>query len=67
MTPIERWRADEHMIHRVTPEDIRRALMVRTNRKVNQRTAQIRLDNQWYQANPELAGSTVEVRWHAGS
>lgn len=67
MTPVERWRADEHLVKRVSPEDIRRALMVRADRKVNQRTAQIRLDSQWYQANPELAGSVVEVRWHAGS
>lgn len=65
MTPIERWRQDEQLLHRVSPEDIRRALMLRTNRKVNERTALIRLDNATYQASPELAGCTVEVRWHA--
>jgi len=66
-TPIERWTLDEHLIERVTPEKIRRALMLRAERKVNSRTAMIRVDNQWYQADSSLAGSTVEIRWNAGS
>jgi putative transposase len=65
MTPIERWRQDEHSLSRVSPEDIRHALMLRTERKINKRTAIIRLDNRSYQASPELAGSTIEVRWQA--
>jgi putative transposase len=65
MTPIERWRQDEQSIARVSPEDIRHALMLRSQRKVNKRTAIIRLDNRSYQASPELAGSEVEVRWQA--
>ncbi len=64
MTPIERWRQDEQNLVRVSPEDIRRALMLRAERKVNEKTALIRLDNRSYQASPELAGSKVEVRWH---
>ncbi|HEY9791152.1 MAG TPA: DDE-type integrase/transposase/recombinase [Candidatus Obscuribacterales bacterium] len=62
-TPIKRWQQDENIISRVTPEDIRRALMLRATRKVNGRTALIRLDNNAYQVSPELAGTTVEVRW----
>ena len=65
MTPIERWRQDEHLLSRVAPEEIRQALMLRTDRKVNNRTALIRLDKNTYQASPELAGCIVEVRWHA--
>lgn len=65
ITPIERWRKDEHLLHRVSPEDIRRALMLRVHRKVNERTAQIRLENNYYQADSQLAGLKVEVRWHA--
>jgi hypothetical protein len=67
MTPLERWRQDEQSIKRVTPEEIRRALMLRAERTVNTRTAQIRIDSRWYQASPDLAGTVVEVRWHAGS
>ncbi len=67
MTPIERWRQDEQSLKRVTPEEIRRALMLRTNRSVNSRTAQIRIDSRCYQASPALAGTVVEVRWHASS
>ena len=63
MTPIERWRQDEHSLSRVSPEEIRHALMLRTDRTVNKRTAIIRLDNRSYQSSPELAGSVVEVRW----
>jgi hypothetical protein len=64
-TPIERWRQDEHLVSRVTPDHIRRALMLRATRTANVRTALIRLDNNTYQASPELAGTTVEVRWDA--
>jgi hypothetical protein len=41
--------------------------MLRAERKVNDRTAMIRVDNQWYQTDPSLAGSMVEIRWQAGS
>lgn len=67
MTPIERWRQDEHLLKRVTAEEIRRALMLRACRTVNMRTAQIRIDSRCYQASPDLAGAVVEVRWHANS
>jgi putative transposase len=63
MTPIERWRQDEHLIQRVTPEDIRKGLMLKEQRVVNSRTSIIRLDNREYQASIELAGGKVEVKW----
>jgi hypothetical protein len=66
MTPLERWRQDEEKIQRVKPEEIKRALMLRATRRVHIRTGTISLEAQTYQASPELAGQTVEVRWHAG-
>ncbi len=65
-SPLERWKRDEHLLRRVSPADIRQALMLRTTRRVNDKTAMIRIDNQWYQADPAFAGATVEVRWQAG-
>lgn len=65
-TPLERWRQDEEQIERVKPEDIKRALMLRATRRVHIRTASISLEGRTYQASPELAGQTVELRWHAG-
>lgn len=66
MTPLERWRQDEEKIERVKPEEIKRALMLRVTRRVHIRTGTISLEGRTYQASPELAGQTVEVRWHAG-
>lgn len=65
-TPLERWRQDEERIERVKPEEIKRALMLRATRRVHLRTATISLEARTFQASPELAGQTVEVRWHAG-
>jgi putative transposase len=67
MTPIERWRRDEHFLQRVTPENVRKALMLSAQRRVNERTAMVRVDNHWYQADPSMAGTDVEIRWQAGS
>jgi hypothetical protein len=66
VTPLERWRKDEHLLRRVTPDDIRRALMLRTRRQVNKKTALIRMDNRFYQASRDLAGTRVDIRWPAG-
>jgi putative transposase len=66
MTPLERWRKDINRIDRLTPEQIKRALMMRTTRRVHSRTGLISLESRTYQASPRLAGQTVEVRWHAG-
>lgn len=67
MTPIERFRKDEHLAQRVSPEAVRKALMLSAQRKVNERTAMVRIDSQWYQADPSLSGLNVEIRWQAGS
>jgi putative transposase len=67
MTPLERWQMDQNkgLIHMVEAEEIRHALMLREERKVNKRTALIQLNNRSYQAGRELAGKKVEVLWHA--
>lgn len=66
MSPLERLKQDEHLVQRVSPEEIRKALMLRATRRVNDKTAMLRIDSQWYQADPAFAGADVEVRWQAG-
>jgi transposase InsO family protein len=63
-TPLERWQRDVELIVPVTPEQIRRALMLRAKRRVQEETATISLDGEDYQTSPDLAGLMVEVRWH---
>jgi len=67
MTPFDRWRQDEEkgFVKLVTAEDIRRALMIREERRVNRRTGTISLNNRLYRAGKELAGKKVEVFWEA--
>lgn len=48
----------------VTPEHIRRALMMRTKRRVQEQTGTIYLDGMEYSCSKEVAGQTVEVRWY---
>jgi putative transposase len=67
MTPLERWRQDASQIQRVTPDEIKRALMLRTTRRVHVRTGLISLESRTFQASPRLAGKIVQVRWHAGA
>jgi len=66
-TPLERWQQDEDkgFIELVTAADIRRALMLKEERKVNRRTATISLNNRLYRVGKELAGKKVEVFWEA--
>lgn len=66
LSPIDRWQKDEDRIVRVSPEDLRRALMIKGSRCVNKRTGLIRIDNNFFQASREFAGKRVDVRWHAG-
>jgi transposase InsO family protein len=66
LTPLERWRQDEERIERVTIEQVSRALMLEVERTVNVRTGTIRLDNKFYQADAQLAGARVRVRFAAG-
>jgi putative transposase len=67
ITPFERWHQDEEkgLIKIVTPEEIRRALMIEVDRTVSKRTALIQVNNRLYQAGRELAGKKVQVRWEA--
>jgi hypothetical protein len=67
MTPLERWRQDADQIQRVSPDEIKRALMLRTTRRVHVRTGLISLESKTFQASPRLAGKIVQVRWHAGT
>jgi hypothetical protein len=63
-TPLERWQKDESVILAVTPEHIRRALMMRAQRKVQEQTGTIYLDGLEYECSKDVAGQTVEVRWN---
>jgi transposase InsO family protein len=65
MTPEARWRQDEHQIDRsLTEVQIRHAMMLRANRTVHVNTALVSLGNREYQADRELAGQDVEIRWN---
>jgi hypothetical protein len=66
MTPLQRWQQDETRLERITPEDLRRALMIKGSRCVNRQTALLRIENSYFQASREFAGKRVEVRWTAG-
>ncbi len=63
LTPIERWRQDEHNLLRVTADDVRKAVMLRATRKVHLRTATVSVASVTYQLSAALAGESVEVRW----
>lgn len=38
--------------------------MLKAKRRVNRRTAMIRLESRYFQARAELAGELVEIRWY---
>lgn len=63
-TPIERWQKDVAHIRPVDKAEIRRALMLRTRRRVHDNTASVLLEGDEYQVSPAFAGEIVEVRWH---
>lgn len=63
-TPLERWQKDMSKLLAVTPEHMRRALMLRTRRRVQQQTGTVYLDGMEYSCSKEVAGLEVEVRWH---
>ncbi|MGH2506169.1 MAG: DDE-type integrase/transposase/recombinase [Ktedonobacteraceae bacterium] len=64
LTPMQRWLVDKERLVRVTPLEVRRGLMLRCQRRVDRKTATVRLDRSKYQANIALAGEKVEVRYH---
>lgn len=63
-TPAERWKNDVSKLQGVTPEHIRRALMLRTKRRVQEQTGTVYLDGMEYSCSKQVAGLLVEVRWH---
>lgn len=62
--PRDRWAQDQKLVTAVTPEMIRRALMLRASRPVTEQTATVSLEGESCQCSPSLRGLTVEVRWH---
>jgi len=62
-TPLERWNEDLKRISIVTPDQLKRALMLRARRRIHINTATVSIDGIEYQASPDLAGQEVEVRW----
>lgn len=62
--PLQRWQMDVAKIQAVTPEHLRRALMMRATRKVQEQTGILYLDGHEYACTKEVAGKSVEVRWH---
>jgi len=62
--PVERWQKDVNKLLLVTPEHIRRALMMRAKRRVQPQTGIVYLDGMEYECSKEVAGLEVEVRWH---
>jgi putative transposase len=63
-TPLARWQQDVTQVQAVTPEHIRRALMLRATRKVQEQTGILYLDGHEYACAKEVAGKSVEARWH---
>jgi len=63
-SPLARWQQEEDTIERISPEVIQEALKLRTYRKVDFKTALIRLNGKQYQASKELGGETIQARWH---
>ncbi|KPQ45336.1 MAG: Integrase core domain protein [Candidatus Methanoperedens nitroreducens] len=63
-TPVERWRKDIEHVSIVTPDELRRSVMMRESRTINMNTATVSVNAREYQASPDLAGQIVEVRWH---
>lgn len=63
-TPLRRWQQDVARIRAVSPEEIRRALMLRARRRVHENTCTVLLEGEEYQVSPPYIGKMVEVRWH---
>lgn len=63
-TPLARWNTDIKHVSIVTPEELKRALMLRARRKIHINTATVSVDGRDYQASQDLAGQEVEVRWN---
>lgn len=64
LSPLERWLVDKDRIERVSPAEVRRGMMLRCQRRVNRKTATVRIDNLQYQVSIALAGEKVDIRYH---
>lgn len=65
LTPAQRWRKQEHLVDRTLTENrILKAMMLREERTVHISTALVTVNNHEYQANRELAGQEIQVRWN---
>lgn len=65
MTPAQRWRQQERCVDRsLTESQILRAMMLRETRTVHINTALVNVNRNEYQANRDLAGQEVQVRWN---
>lgn len=65
LTPVQRWRKEEHAIDRsLTEARIRQAMMLRATRSVHISTALVNMENGEYQVSRDLAGQEVQVRWN---
>jgi putative transposase len=63
MAPLERWQQEEALIKRLSLEQLYEAMQYRERRKINERTALIRLEGKLYQASQNLAGKRLQIRW----
>jgi len=63
MTPLERWQMEEGLVQRISFEQLHEAMQLQVRRKIDNRTALIRLNGKHYQASKHLAGQRVQVRW----
>ena len=63
MTPLERWQMEEELVERISFEKVHEAMQLQARRKIDGRTALIRLNGKRYQASQHLAGQRMKIRW----
>jgi hypothetical protein len=63
MTTLERWQKEEHLIKRLSFEQIHAGMQLRARRTIDNKTALIKLDGRKYQASRDLSGLRLQVRW----
>ncbi len=63
-SPLERWQKQEGTIEHVSQERLHEALKLRANRKIDFKTALVRLNGKQFQASKELGGERIQARWH---
>lgn len=64
MPPLERWLMEEHLVERLSLQELDEKMQRRAHRDIDFKTALIRLNGKRYQASQSLAGERrVQVRW----